>query len=157
MKNNILKPLLFSTVLILLSIASKAQVSKDPNVLLGLKKPWTNSELIEPSALAADLKTNSTTTPLIYNIGAVENIKGARHIGPAGNAENLEKLRNTVKDLPKNTAIVIYCGCCPFSKCPNVSPAYSELKKLGFSNIKVLDLATNLKTDWIDKGYPLGK
>ncbi|HTI58235.1 rhodanese-like domain-containing protein [Mucilaginibacter sp.] len=157
MKRNPLKPLLFSILLILLGITSKAQVSKDPNVLLGLKKPWASNELIEPSALAADLKNNSTATPLIFNIGAVENIKGARHIGAASNAENLEKLKNTVKDLPQNTAIVIYCGCCPFSKCPNVSPAYLELKKLGFSNVKVLDLATNLKTDWIDKGYPLGK
>jgi hypothetical protein len=49
---------------------------------------------------------------------------------------------------------VIYCGCCPMLKCPNIRPAYSTLKELGFTHIRVLSLPTNLHTDWVSKDYP---
>ncbi|MEO8886076.1 MAG: rhodanese-like domain-containing protein, partial [Mucilaginibacter sp.] len=90
-------------------------------------------------------------------IGAVEDLPGAVHIGPVSDQQNMEKLRQILANLPKNKAVVIYCGCCPFTKCPNIQPAYRELKKNGFTQIKVLDLPTNLKTNWIAKGYPLEK
>jgi len=51
--------------------------------------------------------------------------------------------------------MVIYCGCCPFTKCPNIRPAFQQLKKMGFTNVKVLDLPVNLQTNWIAIGYPL--
>jgi hypothetical protein len=51
--------------------------------------------------------------------------------------------------------VVIYCGCCPFAKCPNVRPAFSTLLGMGFKNPRLLNLSHNLKADWIDKGYPL--
>ena len=122
---------------------------------LGPATPWTNNELIEPAALAAELNTPKATAPLIYNIGAVEDIKDAKHIGAVSRPENLEKFKNEEAGLPKNTIITIYCGCCPLSKCPNIRPAYLELKKAGFNNIRVLDLPVNLKSDWIARGYPL--
>ncbi len=93
--------------------------------------------------------------PLIYNIGAVEDIITAKHVGPVKEAKNLEKFKNMIAALPKTTELVIYCGCCPLPKCPNVRPAYSELKAAGFTNIRVLNLPVNLKTNWIDAGYPL--
>ena len=105
--------------------------------------------------LAGDIKDASSNSIAIFNIGAVEDIKGAKHIGAVSNSENLEKLKRAVAVLPKNTAMVIYCGCCPFAKCPNIRPAFLELKRLGFSNVKVLNLPANLKTNWIAKGYPL--
>ncbi|MEO7215202.1 rhodanese-like domain-containing protein [Mucilaginibacter sp.] len=117
--------------------------------------PWTDSELIEPAALAASIKANTATLPLIINIGAVEDIKGAKHIGAASKSENLKALKSMVATLPKNTGIVIYCGCCPFPKCPNIRPAFQELKKMGFTNVKLLNLPVNLQTNWIGKGYPL--
>jgi hypothetical protein len=40
-------------------------------------------------------------------------------------------------------------------KCPNLRPAYQALKKLGFTQIRVLDLPTNFHTDWAEKGYPV--
>jgi len=52
---------------------------------------------------------------------------------------------------------VIYCGCCPFEHCPNVRPAFQLLNEMKFTNQKLLNLSTNLKTDWIDKGYPVAK
>ena len=135
--------------------AAKAQAAPPTQQALAAATPWTNGQLIEPATLATELNASTTNAPLIYNIGAVEDIKGARHIGAVNHAENLEKFKSAVASLPKNTTIVIYCGCCPFTKCPNIRPAFLELKKEGFTNILVLDLPTNLKSDWIAKGYPL--
>ncbi|RYE24292.1 MAG: rhodanese-like domain-containing protein [Sphingobacteriaceae bacterium] len=95
--------------------------------------------------------------PLILNIGVVTDIKGARHIGAVSEAQNMKKLNTAVHLLPKTTPVVIYCGCCPFNKCPNIRPAFTALQKEGFTNIKVLDLPTNLKVDWSSKGYPLAE
>ncbi|MET3980283.1 rhodanese-related sulfurtransferase [Mucilaginibacter sp. UYP25] len=137
------------------SSTAKAQTSPVavPSVLNNY--PWTNSELMEPAILAASIKGNPGKLPLILNIGAVEDIKGAKHIGAAGKIENLKALKSIVTVLPKNTAIVIYCGCCPFPKCPNIRPGFQELKKMGFTNVKLLNLPVNLQTNWIAKGYPL--
>lgn len=117
--------------------------------------PWADGDLLEPAVLAASIQGNAAKLPLILNIGAVEDIKGAKHIGAAGKTENLTALKNAVAMLPKNTGIVIYCGCCPFPKCPNIRPAFQELKKMGFTHIKLLNLPVNLQTNWIAKGYPL--
>lgn len=48
-------------------------------------------------------------------------------------------------------------GCCPETRCPNVRPANTELRKLGFSRVRVLDLPTTLKDDWSDRGHPVEK
>ena len=118
-------------------------------------KHWKDSQLIEPSVLASALKAN-TSHAIIFNMGPMEDIKGAKHIGPGKDAESIEKLQKAVASLPKNSEIIVYCGCCPLeSKCPNAKPAYNELIKLGFTNVKVINLATNLKTNWINEGYPL--
>ena len=39
-------------------------------------------------------------------------------------------------------------------RCPNIRPAYRALKELGYTNVRVLDLATNFHDDWSGKGYP---
>ena len=135
---------------------SYAQVSVSPVAGPVISYPWTEGELIEPAVLATAIKSGNIKG-LVLNIGAVEDIPGATHIGAASDHVNMEKLQKTLAGVPKNTAIIIYCGCCPFTKCPNIRPAYNELKKLGFSDIKVLDLPKNLKINWIAKGYPLAK
>jgi hypothetical protein len=145
---------------LLLTIVTTVRVSAQTSpgsapAIPALNDPWISSQLLEPSVLADQIKAGQTKQTLILNIGAVEDIKGATHIGAVSKAENLEKLKSTVAALPKNTAVIIYCGCCPFVKCPNIRPAFNELKKLGFTNIKLLNLSTNLKTNWVVKGYPL--
>ena len=60
--------------------------------------PWSDNEVIQPSTLAAELKNPDANTPLIYNIGAVEDIKSARHIGAVGHAENLEKFKTCLTE-----------------------------------------------------------
>jgi hypothetical protein len=109
---------------------------------------------MKPAELATLIKSGNAKT-VILNIGAVEDLPGAKHIGEVSNPDNMEKLQKAVAAFPKNNKLVIYCGCCPFIKCPNIRPAFLELKRLGFTQIKVLDLPINLKTNWIAKGYPV--
>jgi thiosulfate/3-mercaptopyruvate sulfurtransferase len=117
--------------------------------------PWTDKQLKDPAVLAAAIANPKAPRPLIFNIGPVQQIKGALAIGPANKSANLEKLNQQLAKLPKDKEVIIYCGCCPFSRCPNVRPAFELLKKLKFTNAKLLNLPSNLKDDWIDKGYPL--
>jgi hypothetical protein len=118
---------------------------------------WKKNQVIEPAALMAIIKNPKAAKPPIYNIGFVNNIPGAVTIGAANTAKGLTSLKNAVKGLPKNKTVVIYCGCCPFEHCPNVRPAYTLLKDLGYTNTRILNLPTSLKANWIDKGYPLAK
>ena len=66
-------------------------------------------------------------------------------------------LEQAVAKLPKDKELAIYCGCCPFSQCPNVRPAFALLKQMGYTKVKVLSIPTNLSTDWVSKGYPTEK
>jgi hypothetical protein len=118
-------------------------------------EPWTDKQLKDPAVLAAAITDSKAPRPVIFNIGPVQQIKGAIAIGPASKPANLEKFKQQLAKLPKDKEIVIYCGCCPFSRCPNVRPAFALLQKLKFKNAKLLNLTSNLKDDWISKGYPL--
>jgi hypothetical protein len=117
--------------------------------------PWTEKQLKDPAILAATIADPKAPRPVIFNIGPVQQIKGAIAIGPATKPDNLEKLKQQLAKLPKDKEVIIYCGCCPYSRCPNVRPAFELLQKLKFKNAKLLNLPSNLKDDWIDKGYPL--
>ncbi|MES2807685.1 MAG: rhodanese-like domain-containing protein [Bacteroidota bacterium] len=149
-----IKYLLILTVVLTTALTVNAQTSPKPLATLN-KYPWTENDLLAPEVLAADIKNGKT--PLIYNIGVVEDIKGARNIGAASHAEAIDKLKAEVVKLPKHTTLIIYCGCCPFTRCPNAQPAFNTLKGLGFTNVKLLNLPENLKTNWISKGFPLAK
>jgi hypothetical protein len=118
-------------------------------------EPWTDKQLKDPAVLAAAITDPKASKPVIFNIGPVQQIKGAIAIGPANKPANLEKLKQQLARLPKDTEVIIYCGCCPFSHCPNVRPAFELLQKMKFKNAKLLNLSTNLKDDWISKGYPM--
>ncbi|HVW97225.1 MAG TPA: hypothetical protein VHA56_14735 [Mucilaginibacter sp.] len=156
MKKTFLTANLILFIMIYAAVAH-AQISSRPAAAPWKAYPWTDSQLMEPSALAKSIADDDRKGIVILNIGAVEDIKDARHIGPVSNPENLKKLKEAVAGLPKNAEIVIYCGCCPFSKCPNIRPAFAELKELGFTDFKVLNLPVNLKTNWIADGFPLAK
>ncbi len=114
---------------------------------------WTKDQLLEPADLAKTIESNKDL-PLIYSIGPGVVIPNSIEIGMTNNAENLQKLKDSVSNLPRNTNIVIYCGCCPYEHCPNVRPAIALLQKMKFTNYHLLDLPHNIKTDWISKGYP---
>ena len=121
------------------------------------KEPWTAAQLLEPSDLAKTLKNPSAPQPYLYCIGPSAVIKNSIDIGSTGNKANLDKLKAAVEKLPKDANIVIYCGCCPYSRCPNVRPAFNLLNQMQFRNHKLLDLPNNVKVDWIDHGYPVSE
>jgi len=121
-----------------------------------------STHLINPEDLLMLLQVPKGDKPLILNVGPhllymQAHIPDAEYIGAGSASQGLESLRRRVKTLSHNTFIVLYCGCCPWSHCPNVRPAYNELHKLGFTNVKVLYIADNFGTDWVDKGYPIVK
>ena len=119
-------------------------------------------DLTQPADLAAALRKSGDATPLILQVGFrtlydQSHIVGAEYVGATGDDKGLDLLRERVATLPKDTSIVIYCGCCPWSHCPNIAAAYSVLHGLGFSKLKVLYIADNFGSDWVDKGYPSTK
>ena len=56
-------------------------------------EPWTDKQLKDPAALAATLADSKAPKPVIFNIGPVQQIKGAIAIGPTSVKDNLEKLK----------------------------------------------------------------
>jgi rhodanese-related sulfurtransferase len=113
---------------------------------------------IQPAELAQAMK--GAQKPVILYVGpkafyAQAHIPGAEFIGPVGKPEGMEKLRARSASLPKDGAVVIYCGCCPWDHCPNIRPALAELKKAGFAKVRILYLATSFGADWKDKGLPV--
>jgi rhodanese-related sulfurtransferase len=115
---------------------------------------WTNKQLIEPAKLAETIKSNKNL-PLIFSVGPAAPIPQSKNIGTMKDEGNIARLKEQLASLPKNSKIVVYCGCCPYEHCPNVRPAVQLLKDMKFTNFQLLDLPHNIKTDWIDKGYPV--
>ena len=118
------------------------------------------AQLIQPDELNRLLHSGSAEKPLILQVGsqmmfAQAHIPGSQYAGPGSQAEGLQQLRGRLASLPHNRFIVLYCGCCPWNRCPNVGPAYKALTDMGFTRLKVLYLADNLGADWADKGFPV--
>jgi len=100
--------------------------------------------------------------PLVLQIGshvlyAEAHVPGSEYVGAAGTSAGQQALRERVSSLKKDQLIVVYCGCCPWGRCPNIRPAYEQLQSLGFTHVKALYLPDNFGTDWVDKGYPTTK
>jgi thiosulfate/3-mercaptopyruvate sulfurtransferase len=128
----------------------------------GASDPWTKAQLISPEALNKLLVQTKSAQPLIIQVGFRSlyiqgHIPESVYYGPASRPEGLAELRKYVHDFPRHQEIVIYCGCCPWSECPNVRPAFKALKEMGFTRVKVLEIPDRLSTDWVAKGYPLDK
>lgn len=121
----------------------------------------TNMKTVSPEELVHTL-AGKGSKPLLLQVGSLmlfvqAHIPGSEYIGAGSTPEGIQKLRRRVSDLRKNTEIVLYCGCCPWSHCPNVNPAYETLQQMGFTNVKVLYIANNFGADWVDKGYPVAR
>lgn len=140
----------FKSILVIISVLV-AQVTL-------AQKPvnWTEAQLLEPAQLAQTIKAQKNV-PVIISIGPGALIPGSVDVGATDNKEGIAKLNKTLIKLKKDTAVVVYCGCCPFAHCPNVRPAIDRLAQMGFTNYKLLNLPRNIKMDWMDKGYPTGK
>lgn len=126
-------------------------------VSVSAQDPWKANQLLAPADLNTTLNNPKSPQPYIYSIGYQAIIKNSIDIGPGSDKENQKKLKQQLSKLPKDANIVIYCGCCPFSRCPNVRPVFKMLTDMGFKNHKLLNLPQNIKVDWIDKGYAVKK
>jgi len=123
--------------------------------------PWTKAQTVLPSDLVKELG-HSQAAPTVLFVGfkrlySAGHIKGAQYHGTAGSEEGLKELTAWAAGLPRSTNLVIYCGCCPLERCPNIRPAFKALQGLGFKNLRVLLLAQDFATDWADKGFPYDK
>lgn len=115
---------------------------------------WKKEQLMPTKELADKITANAKDKPLIFNVGPMENIKGAQAVGAATNATFSTKILSYLTMESKTKPVVVYCGCCSYSSCPNIKPAYDILIAQGFKNTKVLELPEGIKPDWVAKGYP---
>ncbi len=115
---------------------------------------------IQPDELAALLKAPAPQRPLILHVGFEvlyrgAHIPGAIFVGPVSRPEGLMQLRRLLARVPRTREIVLYCGCCPWEKCPNIGPAYAELMRAGFRHVRVLYLPNDFARDWVNHGLPV--
>ncbi len=114
------------------------------------------------AALAQRMAASPAGTPPILHVGFEvlyrgAHIQGAVFAGPGEKPEGLAALKKFAATLPKDKELIIYCGCCPWEMCPNIRPAFRLLQSLGFTHVKVLQIPTNLHSDWVVKGFPVDK
>ncbi|MFP5235562.1 MAG: rhodanese-like domain-containing protein [Acidobacteriota bacterium] len=116
-----------------------------------------SADLMQPQALKQLL--DAKKAPAMFQVGSrlffsEAHISGSTYAGPGSSEQGLDLLQKAVAHMPKGKLIVLYCGCCPWDRCPNVGPAWKHLHDLGYTNVKVLYLAHNFGDDWVAKGYP---
>jgi thiosulfate/3-mercaptopyruvate sulfurtransferase len=136
------------TIIFLIGTALFAQIPAD--------------QTIEPEQFAVRLKEASKPAPLILYTGfpvlfRAAHIENSIFVGADSKPEGIAKLKETVVKEPRDREIVIYCGCCPWDKCPNIRPAFAALREMGFTRVTALHIPDTLAKDWVDKGYPTEK
>jgi thiosulfate/3-mercaptopyruvate sulfurtransferase len=124
--------------------------------------PWPSSQTMEPSQLAKMLTDKYSSVPTVVFVGFRSlyvggHVPDASFRGTASTEQGLAELKAWAAALPRSIDLVIYCGCCPFDKCPNIRPAYTALSSMGFKKLRVLVVPTSFAVDWADKGYPMQK
>ncbi len=135
---------------------ARAQLSADGTGQSAFSIP--QSQLIQTDILDSMLQKQPKARPVIFQVGShlmysQAHIPGSIYAGPGSQASGLTLLASKVKTLQKSQLIILYCGCCPWSHCPNIGPAFKRLHDLGFTNVKALYLANNFGDDWVGKGY----
>jgi hypothetical protein len=125
--------------------------------------PWTSAQVLHAADLTRELgNAKGGDSPTIIYVGFRTLFEGG-HIpdavfyGTASKEEGLAALKKAVAALPRSANLVIYCGCCPFDRCPNIRPAYTALHEMGFTRVRVLVLPTSFAADWVGKGYAMQK
>lgn len=138
----------------LVALFPLAQAQNTPN-------PWSASQTVKPDDLLREL-SDPKKAPTVLFVGfqrlyTAGHVKGAQYHGSGGNAEGLAQIKSWAQSQPRSTNLIIYCGCCPMERCPNIRPAFAALRDLGFTKLRVLDLPTSFEVDWADKGLPYDK
>lgn len=118
--------------------------------------PTPTTPLLAPADLNARLADVRAGKIAVLHVGpeylwSKGHVPGSRWVGEAGTDEGLASLQAALEALPPDTEVVAYCGCCPFSHCPNIHPARAALARRAKASF--LNLPTNLRADWIEKGF----
>jgi len=118
------------------------------------------SQTIAPDQLAKEIAGKDKpivvcVAPRFLYDGA--HVPGALFHGATSTEKGLADFKQWAASTPKGANIVLYCGCCPITRCPNIRPALATLHELGFTSVKVLWLPQDFHADWIEKGYPTEK
>lgn len=150
----------FAALPLLLCVAAAAAQITAPSSGPGSALSIPQASLIQPEALAHLLHSDDPHKPLVLQVGShvlfsEAHIPGSVYEGPGSQPEGLQVLHDKAASLSRNQFIVLYCGCCPWNHCPNIAPAFHQLRSMGFTNVKVLYLPDNFGTDWVKKGYPV--
>lgn len=121
---------------------------------------WKDARQISPVELAKKISGPAAGRPVVLQIGFKvlyqgAHIPGSICVGSASTPEGIARLRAEAARIARDQEVVIYCGCCPWEKCPNVHPAYEELRKMGFSKLVVLLIPQDFAHDWIGAGLPV--
>ncbi|MEO8028567.1 MAG: rhodanese-like domain-containing protein [Bryobacteraceae bacterium] len=119
--------------------------------------PWAASDLMEPAALAKRIGTRDV--PMILYVGFPNlyksgHIPGSILVGPGAKPEGIELMKAALANVSHDKEIVIICGCCPMDRCPNIRPTFKLAHDMGFKNVKLVPMPTNMHTDWVTKNYP---
>jgi rhodanese-related sulfurtransferase len=158
--------LIFSTGLFAQS--SKKLVKQNESAQLKLKKeattsrdPWNVKHVLTIEELGKELSSKKEK-PVLLHVGFSflynqSHIPGTKYVGAARSEEGIKSIKAAVEHVKKNKDIVVYCGCCPWTDCPNIRPAYKTLKDMGYKNVKVLYIPDSFVKDWTKKGYPAVK
>jgi len=152
---------------LVLSGATRQSSATDKNSTPGAQAkpaeaPLSGEMVIEPEDVAKAIQSSSAGKPLVIQVGfhilyTQAHIPGSEYLGPASKEDGMQLLKKGLATVPRNKFIVLYCGCCPWTHCPNVKPAYEALHAMGFTNVKVMHVDDNLGTNWVNKGYPVAK
>lgn len=140
-------------------------VSLAPAMWVSAASPQDNSSipdsaLMQPEELVKLLQQPAKRKPRVIFVGfrplyLQAHIPGSDYVGPASREEALQQLKKLLQSVPRKKLIVLYCGCCPWSHCPNILPAYQAAHAMGFTQLKVLHIPRDFSRDWIAQGYPV--
>ncbi len=124
--------------------------------------PWTAAQTVQPTQFVTELQQKKDPHRLVIYVGMRTlyngaHIPGAVYYGPGSSEQGIADLKEYAATFPKDSDVVLYCGCCPLEKCPNLRPAFTALKDMGFARLRALLLPTSFNTDWVEKGYPIQK
>jgi thiosulfate/3-mercaptopyruvate sulfurtransferase len=125
-------------------------------------EPWTAAQVVDPPELVKEIAAGGLNKPIVVCVGMRTYFKNA-HVpgavlhGPAMSQAGLDDLKKWAGALPRSANLVVYCGCCPLSGCPNLRPGFLALRDMGFKRLRVLPLPNSFATDWVEKGYPVEK
>ena len=143
--------------------ASAARRVPSPSAAALRSEPWTDAQTVKPADLVKEIaNTKGANKPVVVCAGfrvlyEGAHIPGAVFRGPATSPQGVDDLKKWAQGVSRSSNVVVYCGCCPFTQCPNIRPAFEALRSMGFTHLRVLLIPEDFATNWLGNGYPVEK